>query len=140
MSKPVAQRKPSTDVDTVLRDSRGLRAALAILDAWQLGAAEASTVLGTRERTYYHWRKLVADGGQLPAALPRDTLERISYLLGIWKALKILLPDPDSARGWVRRPNTAPGFGGRSALDRILAGNVADLAFVRNYLDGQRGH
>lgn len=140
MPKPATLRKPSTDADTALRDSRGLRAALAILDAWQLGAGEASTVLGTRERTYYHWRKQLGDGGQLPAALPRDTLERISYLLGIWKALKILLPEDEAARGWVRRPNTAPGFGGRPALERILAGNVADLAFVRNYLDGQRGH
>lgn len=126
--------------DTSRRDSNGLRAVLAILDSWQLSASQASTLLGAKERTYYHWRKQVSGGGQLSAPLPRDTLERLSYLLGIWKALHILLPDEAAAGAWVRRANTAPGFGGNTALARMLAGNVADLAFVRNYLDGQRGH
>ena len=63
--------------------------------------------------------------------LSRDTLERLSYLLGIYKALQILLPDPAAADAWVRRPNAAPLFAGRSALDRMLAGNVSDLSAVR---------
>jgi len=39
----------------------------------------------------------------------------------------------------VRRPNDAPLFGGKSALERMLSGNVADLYIVRQYLDAQRG-
>jgi hypothetical protein len=39
----------------------------------------------------------------------------------------------------VRKPNDAPLFGGRSALDRMISGNVADLFVVRQYIDAQRG-
>ena len=72
-------------------------------------------------------------------ALSRDTLERLSNLLGIYKSLQILLPDAAAADAWVRQPNSAAPFGGRSALDRMLAGNVSDLHLVRRYLDGVRG-
>ena len=71
--------------------------------------------------------------------LKRDTLERLSYLLGIYKALQILLPAAAAADAWVKKPNSAPLFGGRSALDRMLGGNVADLVAVRQYLDARRG-
>ena len=37
------------------------------------------------------------------------------------------------------KPNQAALFGGKSALERMLAGNVADLLAVRQYLDAQRG-
>ena len=83
--------------------------------------------------TYFLWKRTGA--GQLS----RDTLERVSYVLGIYKALQILLPQAEAADTWVRKPNAAPLFDGRSALDRMLSGNVADLYVVRQYLDAQRG-
>lgn len=92
------------------------------------------TLLGVSARsTYFKWKK------DPNVTLPRDTLERISYVLGIYKALQILLPDPHAADGWVKRPNSASIFGGRSALDRMLSGQVADLFVTRQYLDAQRG-
>jgi hypothetical protein len=113
----------------------GLRAFAGIAQQWGLSVEEQLTLLGEPPRsTFYAWRK----HPEL-ANLPRDTLERLSYLLGIYKALQILLPDPAAADAWVRKPNSAPGFGGRPALERMLAGNVADLAFVRRYLDAARG-
>ena len=71
--------------------------------------------------------------------LSADTLERISYVMGIYKALRILLPTEEAANDWVKKPNTARGFNGKSALDRMLAGRVIDLADVRRYLDAERG-
>ena len=59
--------------------------------------------------------------------------------MGIYKALRILLPTQEMADGWVKKANTAPGFGGKSALERMLAGRVIDLADVRRYVDAQRG-
>jgi hypothetical protein len=113
----------------------GLRAFARLAEAWQLTVDEQIRLLGEPARsTFFAWRKHPDR-----ASLPRDTLERLSNLLGIWKSLQILLPDPAAADAWVRRPNAAPPFGGRSALDRMLAGNVSDLHFVRRYLDGVRG-
>lgn len=111
-----------------------LRAYFAIAAAWGLRASEARRLLGDPpESTFYKWKK------QRDGAPGRDVLERISHVLGIFKSLQILFPDPTRADAWLRRPNTAAPFGGRSALDRMLAGNVADLYVVRQYLDAQRG-
>lgn len=113
----------------------GLRAFFRIADHWRLSAHEQQVLLGLHAAsTFFKWKK------NPPARLPQDTLERISYLLGIFKALELLLPDADAADAWVRAPNQAPPFGGRSALDLMLHGHVLDLFTVRRYLDQQRDH
>ena len=120
--------------DANVAGAAGLRAFGRIADLWHLSIAEQLTLLGLSSRsTYFKWRK------ETQARLPRDTLERLSYLLGIYKALQLLLPAPEAADEWIRRPNSEPLFGGRSALDRMLSGHVADLYQVRQYLDSQRG-
>jgi Protein of unknown function (DUF2384) len=112
----------------------GLRAFTQIAELWHLSISEQLALLGIKSRsTYFKWRN------DAQPKLPRDTLERLSYLLGIYKALQLLLPDAPAADEWIRRPNDAPLFGGRSALERMLSGNVADLFIVRQYLDAQRG-
>lgn len=93
---------------------------------------EQLCILGQPDNeTFDAWRR---DEGSVVA---RDTLERISYVLGIFQAINTLLPDKQVAADWVRCPNDAPIFGGASALDRMLAGNVSDLFVVRQYLDAE---
>ncbi|MEE4199564.1 MbcA/ParS/Xre antitoxin family protein [Erythrobacter sp.] len=109
-----------------------LRTFFNIAKAWGLNEAEQMRLLGLDSRsTLQSWKR-----GKV-AALSKDALERISYVLGIYKGLQILLPA--SADDWVRKPNAAPVFGGRSALERMMSGNVADLFVVRRYIDAQRG-
>jgi hypothetical protein len=111
-----------------------LRTFFRIAEAWQLTVDEQMVLLGSPSRsTFFAWKKHGVD------RLPHDVLERLSYIFGIWKALQILLPEPGAADAWIRRPNEAWPFGGGSALDRMLSGNVADLYVVRQYLDGERG-
>jgi hypothetical protein len=111
-----------------------VRAFGGIAEAWGLSVEEQLVLLGGVARsTWYYWR----GGGA--KTLPRDTLERLSYVLGIYKALQILLPQPERADAWVRAANTASPFGGGSALDRMMGGQVADLYVVRQYLDAQLG-
>lgn len=113
----------------------GLRAFGRIAAAWALSVDEQLRLLGDPPRsTFFAWRKAPEK-----AKLSRDTLERLSNILGIYQALQILLPQPDVADAWVRQPNRAPPFGGRPALERMLAGNVSDLNLVRRYLDAARG-
>lgn len=133
-ARPAASGVASAGVDVQRLGGPALRTFFRIADAWGLSGEQARTLLGNPPRsTFYEWKK------QAPQSLPRDTLERISYLLGIYKALQILLPDERAADAWVRKPNDAPLFGGRPALERMLSGNVADLYVVRQYLDGWRG-
>lgn len=112
----------------------GLRAFENIAQTWGLTVAEQLKLLGIGSRsTFFKWRR------ERNPKLPRDTLERLSYLLGIYKSLQILLPDPHAADAWIRKPNNAAPFGGRPALERMLSGQVADLYVVRQYLDAERG-
>jgi hypothetical protein len=111
-----------------------LRTFFRIAEAWKLRTDDARRILGQPPRsTYFQWKQ--AGEGQLS----RDTLERISYVLGIYKALQILLPDPAAADAWIHKPNAAPLLNGQSALERMRSGNVSDLYVIRQYLDGQRG-
>ena len=111
-----------------------LRAFFKLAEQWELRISDQRRLLGDPpESTFYKWKR------QQEGTLGRDVLERISYLLGIYKNLQILFPDPKQADAWVRKPNAAPLFGGGTALERMLSGNVADLYVVRQYLDAQRG-
>jgi len=108
-----------------------LRGFFAIMQAWGLSVDDARALLGTpAERTFYAWRAGNA------VRMPMDTLRRISYVAGIYKALELLYSDPNMADGWIRRPNRA--FGGQTPLQRMRAGDVTDLAAVRSYLDAAR--
>ena len=102
-----------------------------LADVWGLSTDEQIKLLGSPGRsTFFKWKKA---GGIVPA----DTIERISHLLSIYKALQILLPDENSADTWVKKPNDY--FDNRSALEIMLEGKVVDIYKVRQYLDAQRG-
>jgi hypothetical protein len=119
--------------NTAQMAAAGLRAFARIAEQWGLSVEQQRCLLGEPARsTFFAWRKSPGD-----ASLPRDTLERLSNLLGIYKSLQILLPDEAAADAWVKQPNAA--FGGRSVLDHMLAGNLSDLNTVRRYLDAVRG-
>jgi hypothetical protein len=130
----IVQARPAAATDRKGLSSPALRTFFRIADLWNLSVEEQMALLGVTARsTFFKWKK------DPNIVLPKDTLERISYILGIYKALQILLPSEKAADEWVKRPNTAALFGGRSALDRMLSGQVADLFVVRQYLDAQRG-
>ena len=105
---------------------------LPLAEAWGLTTDEQMKLLGSPPRsTFFKWKK---DGG----SLPRDTVERISHLLAIWKALEIVFAEKERSMGWIRRPNDY--FGGASALETMVeSGNFSDILSVRTYLDAQRG-
>jgi hypothetical protein len=120
--------------DQAKKSSVALKAFFAITQRWGLSSEEERVLLGSLAKaTFYRWKQ------QLDGNLDADTLERISYILGIYKALRILLPSEAAANAWVHKPNTANLFGGHSALEKLLKGRVIDLADVRRYLDAERG-
>ncbi len=135
MPSPARALRNTDKPDSRAMSAAGLRAFFNIARDWRLNSEQQMVLLGAPGRsTFFKWKAAPES-----ADLRRDTLERLSYLLGIYKALQILLPDPGAADAWVKKPNDAPLFGGRSALERMLGGNVADLLAVRQYLDARRG-
>jgi hypothetical protein len=133
MSRSSALRQDRTAPEAAPeRDAVALRSFFRLVELWGLTMEQARVLLGRPARaTLYNWKAGRA------RALPHDVLRRISYLLGIYKALQILYGDPAMADAWLKRPNEA--FGGQSALERMLAGDLVDLAAVRAHLDAARG-
>ena len=133
MSALAKPRPAAPDLSSASAAAAALRTFFRIADAWQLSVAEQTTLLGVARTTLYQWKQ-----GKV-APLDRHLLERLSPLFGIYSSLHILFPLAERADAWLRKPNTAPLFGGGSALERMLGGQVADLWIVREYLDAQRG-
>lgn len=103
----------------------------AIMARWRVDNTRARAILGAPPpRTFYKWK------GGVVGSVPLDTIRRIGYVSGIWKALQILYSDPVLADAWVHRPNRF--FGGQTPLERMGAGDVTDLAAVRQYVDAAR--
>lgn len=128
----MATASPTLALDRKELTGPALRTFFRIAEAWDLREQEQMRLLGLDSRsTFQSWKRGAV------TAIPKDALERISYVLGIYKGLQILLPR--TADEWVRKPNLNPLFGGRSALERMISGNVADLYVVRQYVDAQRG-
>ena len=128
------QARSTTAFDRKGLSGPALRTFFRIAELWSLSVEEQMVLLGLSARsTFFKWKK------DSVVVLPKDTIERISYIIGIYKALQVLLPDEKMADEWVRRSNDAPLFSGRSALDRMMSGQVADLFLVRQYLDAERG-
>jgi hypothetical protein len=123
----------AVDLTSARAAAAALRTFFRLADSWQLSIAEQTTLLGVARATLYQWKQ-----GKV-APLDRHQLERLSHLFGIYSSLQILFPASGRADEWLRKANSAPLFGGRSALERMLGGQVADLFVVRQYLDAQRG-
>lgn len=123
-----------TKIESAKLQAAAFNAFFSITQRWGLSAEEEQILLGRPARsTFFKWKK------ERQGHLSQDTLERISYIMGIYKALQILLPSEQAANQWPKKPNYAPLFNGKSALDKMLAGHVIDLADIRRYLDAERG-
>ncbi len=97
-------------------------------------AEQRAALGGISRQMIYNWREHPDR-----ARLSDDQLDRISYLLGIYKALHILFTRPEQADSWIRRSNLAVPFGGRPAADLLFSGRMLELIRVRRFLDGARG-
>ena len=102
---PEAFREGAPAVSAQRMSAAGLRAFARIAQAWGLSVDEQLALLGQPPRsTYFAWRRYPDK-----AALPRDTLERLSNILGIYKCLEILLAQPSRALWWRHGPGPHAG-------------------------------
>lgn len=119
------------NVDT----SKVLPVVFRILEKWQCNTDEQLRLLGISSRSTLNKYKESKGGIRLSV----DIQERMSYILNIHKCLRLLFTADDSIYGWVRKPNSHPFFAGRSAMDVMNGGRVADLYEVATRLQSWRG-
>lgn len=111
-----------------------LKALFQIVDHWNVRDEDARELLGgISNGTYYQYKKNPRN-----KVLEQDKLLRISYLIGIFKALNILYSQR-LADQWMQLPNTNPIFAGRTPLDYILREGIPAMDTLRRLLDARRG-
>jgi len=111
-----------------------MRAFLNIAEEWRLPNEAQRALLGwPAESTFFKYK--TGETG----TLSYDMLMRISLVLGIYKDLHILYPEPQLADRWVHLPNSNPLFGGRPAIDLMIDAGMDGLYQVRRLLDARRG-
>lgn len=107
---------------------------LNIFDKWNCTTEEALTLLGLKRSTWFKYKNSPEQ-----ASFSHDLIERISYILNIHAALRVLFSNQESVYQWVRKPNKAPFYNGRSAMDIMMQGRVVDLWAVASRLNAERG-
>jgi imidazoleglycerol phosphate synthase glutamine amidotransferase subunit HisH len=96
----------------------GLRTFARIVEKWDLASSDAMALLGVDSRSTYYELLKRSRANKEVKGLSRDQLDRLSYLLGIYAAMRVLFPHSEEGRNeWVSRPNTATLFGGRSPVE-----------------------
>ncbi|MDO9710486.1 antitoxin Xre-like helix-turn-helix domain-containing protein [Paracraurococcus lichenis] len=111
-----------------------LKAFFAIAERWKLKDEEARALLGGPAASTFYEMKRAPEG----RVLDQDRLTRLSYLIGIFKALHILHGEA-LADQWVGLPNGNRIFGGSTPLSYMIRGGAPAMQTVRRLLDARRG-
>lgn len=119
----------SFDNDPRIQEA-ALRAFAEIAEAWSLTTHEQLSILGLSTGEGHASLDAATVGG-----LPSHVLERISYVIGIYRALRTIFPNRLQANTWVRRANAAALFSGDTAIAVMCSGGVDGLSSVRQYLE-----
>jgi hypothetical protein len=135
---PASRYQPPALVDLASRTARqrlspgALKAFFNIMARWSVRDEDARLLLGGVSNGPFYEMKRNPD-----RTLDADRLTRISYLVGIFKALGVLHSDV-LADAWVQRANSNPLFGGLTPLAYMIAGGLPALQNVRRLLDARR--
>ena len=103
-----------------------------IIERWQIPDEDARELLGGVSNGPYHQMKKNQEGRILSA----DELFRISYLMGIFKALNTLHGQPLADR-WIRLPNSNRIFNGLAPLAYMKKGGQFAMEIVRELLEAR---
>jgi hypothetical protein len=127
----------ATDLSAAVNRDRlspaAIQGFLEIMSRWGLTNDDACTLIGgISNGTFYSLKRGDAK------TLDVDQLTRISFLIGIYKALHILYSQK-LADAWMELPNTNPMFGGDTPLNYAKKGGIPAFGRVRQLLDARRG-
>jgi hypothetical protein len=136
---PTSRYEPSPLVDLSARSERerlsrsAIKAFLNIMEKWGVRDEDARALLGGMSNGPFYEMKKTPN-----RTLDADTLTRLSYLVGIFKALNILYSEA-LADAWIKRPNANRIFGGQTPLAYMIKGGLPAMQVVRRLLDARRG-
>lgn len=139
ITQPKSMYAPASIIDLSNDDTRkrlsegAAKAFFNIMEVWKVRDADARILLGDMSNgSFYALKK--------DPTKPLDTekLRRISYLVGIFKALNILHGE-ELADKWMRLSNSNRIFAGMTPLEYLMRGGLPAFETLRRLLDARRG-
>lgn len=112
----------------------GLKASLNILDKWGASTDQAINILQLGRATYFNVKK-----DPTKANLNNDQIERLSYLLNMHQALRLVFDNPENIYGFMGFENNNEFFNGKKPLDVIATGSFGSLYETFKRIDAMRG-
>lgn len=135
---PTTRYAPSPLLDLSSKAERerlsrsALKAFFNIMERWRVRDEDARELLGVSNGPFYQMKK------NPDKVLDADRLTRVSYLVGIFKALNILYSEK-LADSWIQLPNTNRIFGGQTPLAFMIRSGIGGMETIRRLLDARRG-
>lgn len=114
----------------------GLRAAVAILDKWGATGEQGEAILRVSHSTYARAKR---KDGLATISLDRDQLSRVSFVLNMHAALRMVFDNPENLYGFMRMPNNNAFFFGRSPLEVMSTGDIVAVYETFRRIDALRG-
>jgi Protein of unknown function (DUF2384) len=109
-----------------------LKAFFNVMASWKVRDEDARALLGgVTNGPFYEMKRRPA------RTLETDRLTRVSYLVGIFKALRIL-HSRALADEWIHLPNSHAIFAGQTPLAYMIRGGLPAMQTVRRLLDARR--
>lgn len=123
------------------QSTAGLRAAVAVLDKWQASGEQACRILRISRSTHVRARQPRAAQGQVDwtVSLDADQLQRVSLVLNMHSALRLVFDNPENLYGFAKLPNHNEFFNGRAPLEVMAQGDMISLYETFKRLDALRG-
>jgi Protein of unknown function (DUF2384) len=103
------------------------------MEKWRVRDEDARALFGGISNGQFYEMKKKPE-----RVLDADALTRISYLIGIFKALNILYSEK-LADAWPQQPNSNRIFGGQAPLAYLIKGGLPAMQIVRRLVDARRG-
>ncbi len=125
--------RPMQRRDRLRLSGAALRTFLRIARAWRLSATQQRAALGGVAPAM--WRCWLAQARRRrPLALSEVVLLRLSLMLGVFAALKVLLGSSGGAARWLRARNRRAAGRWSVPLAVLTGGSLAELARLRRTL------
>jgi hypothetical protein len=137
---PISRYAATSIVDLSVKAERdrlgpsAIKGFLNIMDRWNVRDVDARGLLGGVSNTRFYAMKKSPEA----AVLSQDELLRVSFLVGIFKAVNILFGE-GLADAWVQLPNQNRIFGGATPIAYMTRGGLLAFLTVRRLLDARRG-
>lgn len=133
---PAMTAIPQTKVLTKDQCATGLKAAVNILEKWHATTDQACNILRISRST--HARAKLRDAAW-SVSLDSDQMQRVSFVLNIHAALRMVFDNPENVYGFPTMANHNGFFNGRSPLEVMAQGDMISLYESFRRIDSLRG-